>query len=69
MSEPRLPKAGYWVLLKARAAAAHLVPAATRRWLAGDGRPATAITLNDPVGLVEDAAGRLYFASTGARPT
>jgi sugar lactone lactonase YvrE len=50
---------------KARATAARLIPPATRRWLGGDGQPATAIALNDPVGLVEDRAGALYFVDRG----
>jgi DNA-binding beta-propeller fold protein YncE len=55
----------YTALVKARAAVARLITPPTRRWLAGDGQPATALALNDPVGLVEDRAGALYFVDRG----
>lgn len=48
-----------------RAAAVWLVPPPLRRWVMGDGEPATAIRLSDPVGLAEDAAGNLHLADRG----
>jgi sugar lactone lactonase YvrE len=65
--DPPSPRAGYSALLKARATVARLIPPSTRRWLAGDGGPATTIALTDPVGLVEDQADHLYFADRGTR--
>lgn len=57
---------GYSMLRKARTAAARFVGPSVRRWVAGSGQAASEIWVFDPVGLVEDAEGNLYFADRGA---
>lgn len=61
-----LLEGGYSTLRSAHAAMARLFRPPIRRWLVGSGRPAAEISIYDPVGLVEDAAGNLYFADRGS---
>lgn len=54
------------VIRQVRLAAVWLAGPPRLRRLAGDGKPATEIWLNDPVALVEDADGNLYFGDRGS---
>jgi hypothetical protein len=60
-----LLEAGHSALRQVRSAAARPAGPPLRRWVAGSGQSATEIWLYDPVGLVEDALGNLYFADAG----
>jgi sugar lactone lactonase YvrE len=61
----RLLEDGYSALRAAQSAVRRVVGSQVRRWVAGSGQAATEIWLYDPVGLVEDRAGNLYFADRG----
>lgn len=65
LSDAPLLDDGQSVLRSARTAVARMFRPPIRRWLAGSGRPAAEISIYDPVGLVEDAGGNLYFADRG----